>query len=345
VEGGGIMKRRYTQVEDEEQRAIVAEYRRGVRGSGLIAIAKQHKLPRQTVESIIKRAKHHGDPVTERGHKPRALDSKQEHKLVATLDRDPMATNRELAAAVGGAIAERTVSDYVARADPPFSTKVVQDQEPEEMSDDWKVLCRRWIARVIHIPLDTRVYQDESAIFDNEAKKKGRSRIGKPIFRPRSRFGKKYTLHVFARRTGVLFWSLRKVNASTAEVEHAATLAAENLQNGDTVIWDRLGRSGRAKHPVAQHYSPVARETFEDAGATLEFLPPKAKYFNPLELLFNDLKTHYIRPARPANGKFFTYHELWSIIDTYMDHHAPTTLPGFFTARANGATAFKNKLL
>src|SRR4051812_35591768 len=88
-------------------------------------------------------------------------------------------------AAAGGGIAERTVSDNLARADPKFTAKVVQDQEPEELTPSWVVAARRWLGGVKNIPLNKRVYIDESGIYENEAKKKGRSRIGKPIFRSR----------------------------------------------------------------------------------------------------------------------------------------------------------------
>jgi transposase len=339
------MKRRYEAVDPEVQRAIVAEYRPGVRGGGAATLARAHGLLRCTVDAILRRDAEHGDPVTPRGHKQRKLDSKQEAKLERTLDRNPLATNRELARAVGGAIAERTVSDYVARADPPFTYKKVQDQEPEELSDDWKEESRRWLGSVKRIPLDTRVYADESPVYANEALTHGRSRKGKPIFRPRSRWAKRYTLHVYAKRSGVVHWELCGKNADTKEVERVASWAGDYLSDGDVVIWDRLGRSGRSANPVAQHYSPYARDVFEGAGATVRFLPPKAKYFNPLELLFNDLKSHYIRPAFPGNGEKLSYDTLHDIIERYMDEHAPAALPGFFSARANGSTAFVNKII
>ena len=80
---------------------------------------------------------------------------------------------------------------------------------------------------------------------------------------------------------------------------HVAIDAVGAMKSGETVIWDRLGRSGRAVNPSSQHYSPVARDLFEERGACrIKFLPPKGKYFNPLELLFNDLKQHYIRIFR-----------------------------------------------
>ena len=64
-----------------------------------------------------------------------------------------------------------------------------------------------------------------------------------------------------------------------------------------------LERSGRAVNPSSQHYSPVARDLFEERGVSIKFLPPKGKYFNPLELLFNDLNQHDIRPNFPKNGR------------------------------------------
>jgi len=294
---------------------------------------------------IIERAAEYGDPVTERGHKRQKPDKRQVGQMKAALKRHPTATNRDLARAAGGGIAERTVSDYLARTTPPYTTKVIQDQEPEEFRESWQAGCRKWLRRVADIPLDTRIYADESFIYENEAKTRGRSPKGKPIFRARPKYAKKYTLHVYAKRSGVVDWELRKVNASTQEVVRAASWAADYMTEGDTLFWDRLGRSGRCKNLVAQHYSPDARQIFADAGVKLEFLPPKAKYFDPVELLFSDLKSHYIRPAYPGNGQKLSFDAIKSIVATYMDECAPTKLPGFFRARANGRDAIKRKLL
>ena len=74
-------------------------------------------------------------------------------------------------------------------------------------------------------------------------------------------------------------------NADTNEIERVAIDAVGAMKSGETVIWDRLGRSGRAVNPSSQHYSPVARDLFEERGVSIKFLPPKGKYFNPLELL------------------------------------------------------------
>ena len=339
------MKRRYAVVDPDVQRAIAAEWCPGVRGCGAITLAQKHNLPQGTVQNVLKRVKLHGDPVTERGHRGRKLDERQEVKLQHALDAHPFTSNRDLAAVVGGVIAPRTVSDYLARANPPFTAKVAQDQEPEELSDDWKAAARTYLGQVRKIAMSRRVYGDETGIYANEALKRGRSRKGKPIFRARSRWAKKYTLHVFARKTGVVNWELWEKNADTKEVERIAGAAAERMNIDDVLIWDRLGRSGRTPNPVAQHYSPTAIAAFRSRGVQVRYLPPKGKYVNPVEMLFADLKTHFIRPAYPENGKNMSFDAIHASVEQYMRERASATLPGFFKARANGANAIENQLL
>ena len=195
------------------------------------------------------------------------------------------------------------------------------------------------------IPLDKRIYEDETPVYANEAPKKGRSRRGKPIFRTRSRYAKKYTLHMYAKRSGVANWDLSDKNADTNEIERVAREAVEQVEGGETLIWDRLGRSGRASHPTSQHYSPEAQAISNTRDVTIKFLPPKGKYFNPLELLFNDLKSHYLRPKFLQNGEPLPKSQIEGIIREYVDGTAPTTLRGFFSARANGKHAVINQML
>ena len=115
------------------------DYGRGVRGHGYLTIAKKHQLPIETVRSVITRAERAGgDPVAPRGHKKRKLDSAEQARLYSSLDRNPFTTNQQLRAHVGNKIAASTVSRYLARAKPPFTAKVAQDQEPEELTEDWK---------------------------------------------------------------------------------------------------------------------------------------------------------------------------------------------------------------
>ena len=87
-------------------------------------------------------------------------------------------------------------------------------------------------------------------------------------------------------------------------------------------VWGEVGVS---VNPSSQHYSPVARDLFEARGVSIKFLPPKGKYFNPLELLFNDLKQHYIRPNFPKNGRPLSKSKIAGLIRGYVDETAAST--------------------
>ena len=96
-------------------------------------------------------------------------------------------------------------------------------------------------------------------------------------------------------------------------------------------------------NPTSQHYSRELH--FEGCGVTIKFLPPKGKYFNPLELLFNDLKTHHIRPNFPENGQPLSKAKVASLVREYVEETASGALPGFFKARANGQDAVEKNIL
>ena len=101
-----------------------------------------------------------GDLVAPRGHKKQKLNSGDQAKLWTALDQNPFATNRELRGVVENKISECSVSRYLARAKPCFTAKVVQDQEPEELSGEWKTVARGWLDKVKRVPLCKRIYQD-----------------------------------------------------------------------------------------------------------------------------------------------------------------------------------------
>ena len=137
----------------------------------------------------------------------------------------------------------------------------------------------------------------------------------------------------------------RTASSTPNRLTRIAIDAVGAMKSGETVIWDRLGRSGRAVNPSSQHYSPVARDLFEERGVSIKFLPPKGKYFNPLELLFNDLKQHDIRPNFPKNGRPLSKSKIAGLIRGYVDETAARVLPGFFQARANGKDAVAKRIV
>ena len=130
-------KHRHDRVQPELQRDIVEDNQCGMRGHGYIAIARKHGLPVGTVRDVIVRGERAGgDLVAPRGHRKQKLNSGDQTKLWRALDQNPFATNRELRGVVENKISECSVSRYLARAKPCFTAKVVQDQEPDELSGE-----------------------------------------------------------------------------------------------------------------------------------------------------------------------------------------------------------------
>ena len=148
--------------------------------------------------------------IQSREHKKRKLDSEEEVKLcraLGTKTRPPRTA--QLSAVVRGKVAAHAVSDYLARADPPFTTRVLQDQEPEELTEEWRAGARRWLEGVKKIRLDKRIYEDETPVFANEAPKRGRARTGNTHSSSAiSLRHKVHVCHVYAKRSGVLHWGL-----------------------------------------------------------------------------------------------------------------------------------------
>ena len=102
-----------------------------------------------------------------------------------------------------------------------------------------------------------------------------------------------------------------------------------------------------AKWACCESEQPALQPSGERSirGAWREFLPPKGKYFNPLELLFNDLKQHYIRPNFPKNGRPLSKSKIAGLIRGYVDETAARVLPGLFQARANEKDAVAKRIV
>ena len=289
---------------------------------------------------------HNGESTQQRGHKPRLLTAREEQKIYNALDNNGSLTNRQLAALVSNKIAPRTITDVLARAKPPFSRQRYLDQEPEEFTEEWKQEVKIFIQNTLrHIALKDRIYGDESALYTNEAPTYGRGRQGTKLLRSCSAYGKKFVLHTYISQERVVYWELNTVNANDEEIRRISVNVLKNVNDEKYLIWDRLGRSGRCKNPTAQHYNPEVKSNFKQAGLTVLLLPPKGKYLNPAELLFNDLKEHFVRPAFVGNGEQFTFDKLARLIRKYMNTITSDKLKSFFYKRANGKEVYELGLL
>ena len=330
----------------EEQAYITTNYQPGRRGHGILAIAKALDRPRATIQHAIERVKCTGSSEQHPVGRKHKLTEAEEESARKRLDADPTLTNAKLAAPFAGRVTDRTITNVLRRGTPPFTRKRFADEEPGEETHEWKAEVKSFIERTRRdLPIAQRIYGDECAIFANEVIRVGRSRRGKRITRYHTRYAKKFTLHVFAKRTKPVYWELRDKNANDGEVLSVMKKAVKPFEDGDTLLWDRLGRSGTSVHPKAQHYNPTVKDILARKGVKVVHLPPKGKWLNPIELLFNDLKSHHLRKGGGRQHGSLTFRELKSAIDRYMKEVAPNNLPGFFRSRANGREMIRQGLL
>ena len=277
----------------------------------------------------------------------RLLTKEEEEDLTFSLDENPELSNRDLAAIVNNKIAPRTVSDYLRSQSPPFVKKQPTDEEP---IDDNKALAegKKFLLQLRKINNSIRIYQDESFVYDNERPRLVRARRGKIVHRKRKRKGKRYAFSIAMTEEGLLHPPyLIKENFNDENfMIYVREELAPVLKSGMVVFWDRLGRSGRKKNPIKQHFNPTAKEIIEKHGCKLIFLPPYGKFFNPCELVNSFLKTEirrmYVGSAAAQTQRARTFKEMEIDLKKAAEKLNQKICQGFFRERANGR-AFKER--
>lgn len=86
------------------------------------------------------------------------------------------------------------------------------------------------------------------------------------------------------------------------------------LRRGDIVVMDNL----------SSHKKPGVKESIEQVGATLAYLPPYSPDFNPIELAFSKLKTL----LRKFGER--TREALWNRIGQLVDEFTPAECRNYF---------------
>ena len=286
-------------------------------------------------------------PVNPTG-RHRILSQADCNQLREYFERYPTATNADAVHFLeqkGLKLSKSSVSNYLKRFS--FTRKLLTDQSVnypnERVLNETRLFCQT----ISRIPNAHRVYVDESFAYTNEAPKYGRSIKGSRISRPRERHGDRFTIYFAIRLDGIVHKPLiTKENANDVQfIKYVTEVLAPHVRAGDSVIWDRLGQAGRCKNPQKQHYNPTARAEIEKKGGTVLFLPPKGKYFNPIELAFAKMKS-YIRNTYPAStagqeGRPRTEIELCEVISEACQSITTEQIEGWFRERAT-TRAFAN---
>jgi hypothetical protein len=150
---------------------------------------------------------------------------------------------------------------------------------------------------------------------------KGRFPKGVSYTAPREKRYPRHTVIGAITNNGWLFPStiVKQGSIDTEDFENwVKDELAPHIKKGDKVFWDRHGKSGRAKKPVALHFPPKAKRYLTQKGAELIMLPRYGKYSDPIELLWGDTKRAYekrlaalFKKKLPSKVTFEEKCEIW----------------------------------
>jgi transposase len=216
--------------------------------------------------------------------------------LERALIKNPFATNAELSAKIKNKITPQAVGKVIANSELEFTWKLESVDVEETFNADVVKETKRFFNKIKNIPEADRVYVDETYASSGIKRRKGRFPKAKKPWSPRNRKYPRMVIIGAITKEGWLHPGkiYKKSTISNEDFElYVKKTLCPRLRRGNTVFWDRYGRSGRAKNPTARHFSPQARKEIEKVGAKLEMLPRYGKYGDPIELLFGDTKRIY----------------------------------------------------
>ena len=136
------------------------------------------------------------------------------------------------------------------------------------------------------------VFVDETAVTTSMARRYGRSKRGQRLYASVPH-GHRKTLTTVAAIRSDAFLAQQTVDGAMNTERFESWIASHLvplLRRGDIVIMDN----------VRFHKSPGVRKLIEEAGATLEFLPPYSPDMNPIEKSFSKLKAFLRKTAARA---------------------------------------------
>lgn len=279
---------------------------------------------------------------SERGRKP-ALSPQEVRRLERALINDPFLTNKELAHVVGNKITPRAAGYYVKNSSHRFVEKLEQLDVESAFTQRHVEEGNAFKQKIARIPKDKRVYVDETWIGAGARRRKGRYPSGTPAWTPRNRKYPRKTVISAITQDGLVHPSVifDKGSITTTDFEnYVANDLAPYLHEGDVVIWDQLGKSGRAKNPTAHHFSPAAHEAIKATGARLVMLPPAGKLLNPIEIIFGEVKRLYekelLRLTRLRNASKLSFKQLCAAYLKAESQISAATYAHAYKQRANG---------
>jgi transposase len=167
---------------------------------------------------------------------------------------------------------------------------------------------RQWFERMLEFDHERLVFVDETAVTTSMARRYGRSKRGQRLYASVPH-GHRKTLTTVAAIRSDAFMAQHTIDGAMNTERFESWIASHlvpQLRKGDIVIMDN----------VSFHKSPGVRKLIEDAGATLEFLPPYSPDMNPIEKSFSKLKAFLrktaARAVTPLRAAIETCHTLYT---------------------------------
>ena len=148
-----------------------------------------------------------------------------------------------------------------------------------------------WLSSMSHLPRGSVMALDEASFCLNHTQAYAYGRRGQRVVVPRpGRRGARYSLLVCADRRGVLRYVL-----------HPGSITGRMFQDFLSALPAVQGRSLVMDNAVIHHSKrilPGVARLAEDRDLSLRYLPPYCPELNPVELVFNALRTH-VRQRAP----------------------------------------------
>lgn len=257
--------------------------------------------------------------------------------------RDPFLTNADLAAVVGNKITARAAGNYIRNSRHRFVSKLEQQDVEKTFTAANAREGEEFAAKIRRIPLAKRVYVDETFVSAGIRRRHGRYPSGVAAWTPKNRKYPRKTIIGALRLSGFVHAGVvfNKGSITTGDFVHYVEHTLAPLLHGDEVVlWDQLGRSGRALNPTALHFSPEARVAIEARGASLQLLPSYGKLFDPIEMVFGDVKRIFdkdfgrlVLRRLPSSISFPKIRALWRSAESKV---GAASIKRAFKERANG---------
>jgi transposase len=250
------------------------------------------------------------------GGRAPALDAQALRRVQRHLQQQSDATLAELKAALDLHCSEAALCRAMQKAG--ITRKKKTPKASEQDSPRVQAQRQQFQQDIAEVPVDRRVYVDETGATTNMQRRYGRSKRGTRVYGSASGSWKTLTTISALRLDGVLA-SL----AFPGAVDQPAFRAFVRecllppLRRGDVVIWDNL----------KVHQDPVVRQWIEEAGCHLLPLPPYSPDFSPIEEMFSKVK----EKLRSLAAK--TIDSLYQAIGEALDAVTLKDIRGWFSHR------------